>query len=152
MRRNGILMHISSLPSEYGVGSLGVPAYKFIDFLHEAGQSLWQTLPLSPTSYGDSPYQSFSVFAGNPYFIDIDMMEKDGIITKADAEGCKYTKDAEHVDYEWLYNNRRKLFSRAVRRFDKDGAEYISFCRKNAAWLDDYALFMALKDAHGLTH
>ena len=141
-------MHISSLPSEYGVGSLGVPAYKFIDFLCEAGQTLWQMLPLAPTSYGDSPYQSFSVFAGNPYFIDIDMMEKAGLITQSEREGCKYTADDEHVDYEWLYKSRRALFSRAVGRFDTSDADYISFCSRNAAWLDDYALFMALKDAH----
>ena len=148
MRKNGILMHISSLPSEYGIGSLGVPSYKFIDFLYEAGQSLWQTLPLSPTSYGDSPYQSFSVFAGNPYFIDIDMMYKDGLISKADVESCKYKGSAEAVDYEWLYTNRRKLFFRAVKRFDKNNSDYLAFCAENSCWLDDYALFMALKDAH----
>ena len=118
MRQSGILMHISSLPSPYGVGSMGVPAYKFIDFLYEAGQSLWQILPLSPTSFGDSPYQSFSVFAGNPYFIDRDMMYKDKLITKAELDGCKYTRDIESVNYEWLYNNRRDLFSVAFKKFD----------------------------------
>ena len=148
MRRNGILMHISSLPSEYGIGSMGVPSYKFIDFLCEAGQSLWQMLPLSPTSFGDSPYQSFSVFAGNPYFIDLTALFKARLITKAELDGCVYKEDVEHVDYEWLYSNRRTLFSRAVRRFDKSDANYLAFCKKNALWLDDYALFMALKDAH----
>ena len=149
MRRNGILMHISSLPSPYGIGSMGVPAYKFIDFLYDGGQSLWQLLPLSPTSFGDSPYQSFSVFAGNPYFIDLDMMYSDKLITKADLDGCKYTKDIESVNYEWLYNNRRKLFACAFKRFNTQDKEYLSFCKKNSSWLCDYALFMALKDVHG---
>ena len=148
MRQNGILMHISSLPSPYGVGSMGVPAYKFIDFLYEAGQSLWQILPLSPTSFGDSPYQSFSVFAGNPYFIDLDILYKDKLISKAALESCKYTKDIETVDYEWLYHNRRALWKSVYKRFDTESESFISFCKKQDTWLSDYALFMALKDAH----
>lgn len=149
MRRNGILMHVSSLPSPYGVGSMGMPAYKFIDFLYEAGQSLWQILPLSPTSFGDSPYQSFSVFAGNPYFIDLDILYQEKLITKNALDACKYTKDIEKVDYEWLYNNRRTLFKTVYKKFDKTSDEFLSFCQAKSSWLDDYALFMALKDAHG---
>lgn len=148
MRRNGILMHISSLPSPYGIGSMGVPSYRFIDFLHEAGQSLWQMLPLSPTSFGDSPYQSFSVFAGNPYFIDLDMMYNAQLITKKELESSRYQGDIENVDYEWLYSNRRKLFANAFKKFDTENKDYLAFCKKNTLWLDDYALFMALKDAH----
>ncbi len=149
MRRNGILMHISSLPSDYGIGSLGIPAYKFADFLCEAGQSLWQVLPTTPTSFGDSPYQSFSVFAGNPYFIDLDILHKQGLLTKKDLEDSKYTKNIEKVDYAWLYENRKKVMASAYMRFDKSDKKYISFCKKNKDWLSDYALFMALKDAHG---
>ena len=148
MRQNGILMHISSLPSPYGIGSMGVPSYKFIDFLHEAGQSLWQMLPLSPTSFGDSPYQSFSVFAGNPYFVDIDIMYDNKLITKAEAEASKYNGNIEKVDYEWLYSNRRRLFKCAFKKFDRTSKEFLSFCESNSLWLDDYATFMALKDFH----
>lgn len=149
MRRNGILMHLSSLPSEYGIGSMGVPAYKFADFLCEAGQSLWQMLPTTPTSFGDSPYQSFSVFAGNPYFIDLDILAEKGLLTDFELSKSKYTKNAEAVDYAWVYENRKSILALAYSRFDTTDADFTAFCQKNATWLLDYAIFMALKDAHG---
>ncbi len=148
MRRNGILMHISSLPSDYGIGSVGMTAFKFADFLYEAGQSLWQVLPTTPTSYGDSPYQSFSVFAGNPYFIDLDILYKAGLLSEAELKKSRYTKNLEAVDYAWLYKNRRDIMAAAYARFDIKDKDYISFCNKNKEWLDDFALFMALKDEH----
>ncbi len=146
MRRNGILMHISSLPSDYGIGSLGMPAYKFADFLCEAGQTLWQVLPTTPTSFGDSPYQSFSVFAGNPYFIDLDILHKQGLLSEAELKRSKYTKSLEAVDYAWVYKNRREILAIAYSRFDVHSESYTDFCSANAPWLNDYALFMALKD------
>ena len=149
MRKNGILMHISSLPSDYGIGSMGKPAYRFADFLSEAGQSLWQMLPTTPTSFGDSPYQSFSVFAGNPYFIDLDILCEMGLLTEFELKKSKYTQDIEKVDYAWVYHNRKSIFDIAYSRFDKSNPEFTAFCAKNSAWLDNYALFMALKDAHG---
>ena len=149
MRRNGILMHISSLPSDYGIGSLGMPAFKFVDFLYEAGQSLWQVLPTNPTSFGDSPYQSFSVFAGNPYFIDLEILHRQGLLTEDELEACKYRENYEAVDYAWVYKNRRNVMTAVYTRFDTKDKDYIGFCKQNAEWLCDYALFMALKDAHG---
>lgn len=148
MRRNGILMHISSLPSLYGIGSLGSSAYDFVDFLHEGGQSIWQVLPTNPTSYGDSPYQSFSAFAGNPYFIDLDILYENGLISKEIINLSKYTKNYDAVDYAWVYENRKTVFLEAYKNFDFTLADYIEFCSNNKAWLDSYALFMALKDSH----
>ncbi len=148
MRKNGILMHVSSLPSEYGIGSLGACAYKFVDFLYEAGQSLWQVLPLSPTSFGDSPYQSFSVFAANPYFIDLELLARGGYLSDKELEECKYTEDVERVDYAYIYENRRAVLRLVASRFDTSESEYLAYVKKNSSWLSDYALFMALKDAH----
>ena len=148
MRRNGILMHISSLPSEYGIGSMGMPAYKFVDFLYEAGQSLWQVLPLTPTSFGDSPYQSPSVFAGNPYFIDLDILAKKGLLSDAELNASIYPGCCEKIDYAWVYEDRKSIMAKAYDRFDKEEKGYLTFCKKNSAWLDDYALFMALKDKY----
>ena len=142
MRKSGILMHISSLPGPYGIGTLGKSAYEFVDFLHAAGQSYWQILPLCPTGYGDSPYQSFSTFAGNPYFIDPDILVEQGLLTPQETDGHK--KTTPRVDYGWLYETRLKLFETAFRRF-VPGEDYERFLAKNSWWLDDYALFMALK-------
>ena len=106
MRTSGILMHISSLPSPYGIGALGQAAYDFADFLSAAGQNIWQILPVAPTSYGDSPYQSFSTFAGNPYFIDLDLLAEDGLLEKADYADLNWGEDPQRVDYARIYNLR----------------------------------------------
>ena len=148
-RAGGVLMHISSLPGPYGIGTLGKNAYKFIDFLSKAGQSYWQILPVCPTSYGDSPYQSFSTFAGNPYFIDFDLLVKDGLISKSDYKNICWGEDDTKVDYGLLYVKRHELFAKIQTNFENNiPADYKEFCKKNAFWLKDYALFMAIKDAH----
>ena len=147
MRRNGILMHISSLPGPYGVGSLGKEAYAFVDFLEKAGQTVWQILPLSPTGYGDSPYQSCSAFAGNPYLIDLDRLVERGYLTKEEIESHTWCENDKQVDYGALYENRKKVLRLAFSRF-KGGEAYESFLHTCGDWLWDYSLFMALKDRH----
>ncbi len=150
LRTSGILMHISSLPSDYGIGTLGDEAYKFIDFLHSAKQSLWQILPVCPTSYGDSPYQSFSTYAGNPYFIDFDLLEKDGLLKKSDYASLDWGENPEYTDYEKIYNNRYKVLKKAYTRFcDGDKSGFDKFLLDNERWISNYALFMAIKDEHG---
>lgn len=150
MRTSGILMHISSLPSPYGIGTMGKEARKFVDFLEKASQTYWQILPVNPTSYGDSPYQSFSSFAGNPYFIDLDYLCKDKLLTKKECESFFWGKNPKYVDYGTLYENRFTLLKKAYARFEKKVPEdFADFCKKQADWLDDFALFMALKDANG---
>ena len=139
-------MPISSLPSKYGIGSLGKEAYKFIDFLSLTGQKCWQVLPLNPTSYGDSPYQSPATNAGNPYFIDLDILYSDGLLTKEELKEAANSSD--RVNYGRLFETRYELLRKAHRRFDKT-KEFGSFVKKNAFWLDDYALFMALKVQYG---
>lgn len=150
MRKSGILIHISSLPSPYGIGTLGADAIKFIDFLAVSGQSYWQVLPVSPTGYGDSPYQSFSSYAGNPYFIDLDILCECGLLEKSEYCGINWGKDSEHVDFSLLYENRFTVLRKASERLlqSKD-SQFVEFCRNSAFWLDDYALFMALKDSQG---
>ena len=118
MRKSGILLHISSLPSEYGIGKMGREAYRFADFLAETKTGLWQILPLSPTSYGDSPYQSFSAFAGNPYFIDFELLEKEGLLKKDEYTSIKWEQDKEKIDYEFLYENVYKVLRKAYSRFE----------------------------------
>ena len=120
MRKSGILLHISSLPSEYGIGKMGREAYRFADFLAETKTGLWQILPLSPTSYGDSPYQSFSAFAGNPYFIDFELLEKDGLLKKNEYTDIKWEQDKEKIDYEFLYENVYKVLRKAYSRFEQE--------------------------------
>ena len=144
MRKSGILMHISSLPSSYGIGKLGINAYKFVDFLEECRIGLWQILPLSPTSYGDSPYQSFSAFAGNPYFIDFELLESEGLLVKPDYMSIEWEKDSGKIDYEFLYNNVFNVLGKAFARF-KPTQEYAVFELSSREWLDDFAMFMALK-------
>ncbi len=149
MRSSGILMHISSLPSPYGIGTMGKEAKKFVDFLVKAGQSYWQVLPICPTSYGDSPYQSFSSFAGNPYFIDLDILCKEKLLRKAECVAYDWGKDLTRIDYDILYKNRYPLLHKAFERFQKMIPEdYQDFCEQQEDWLEDYALFMALKDTH----
>lgn len=138
----GVIMPVSSLPSKYGIGSFGKPAYDFVDFLDAAGQKCWQVLPLNPTSYGDSPYQSPSSVAGNPYFVDLEILCSKGLLKK--SELMEQRNDSRRVDYGWLYNHRYEALRAAYSRFVPDRA-YKTFVRKNESWLENYALFMALK-------
>lgn len=147
MRNCGILMPIFSLPSKYGIGTLGLEAKRFVDFLEKAGQSYWQILPLNPTNYGDSPYQSFSSFAGNPYFIDIETLIEEKLIDKTTADSFDFGDNFEKIDYGKLYENRLSLLRLAFENF-KPNNDYISFVEKNSFWLDNYSLFMALKNAN----
>ena len=150
-RMSGILMPVFSLPSPYGIGSMGRAAYAFADFLRAAGQSLWQVLPLGPTSYGDSPYQSFSSHAGNPYFIDLDMLTADGLLTAAEAAAPRWGDDPGRVDYGALYASRFDVLAKAkARGWERDREAVRAFETENALWLPDYALFMALKRHFGM--
>lgn len=115
-RSSGILLSISSLPSPYGIGTLGREAYAFADFLHAAGQKYWQLLPLGPTSYGDSPYQSFSTFAGNPYFIDLDLLAEDGLLDRDDLEGINWGTEPRYVDYGKIYASRFAVLRKAFQK------------------------------------
>ncbi len=144
MRASGILLPISSLPSPYGIGTLGRSAYEFVDFLKEAGQKYWQVLPVGPTSYGDSPYQSFSTFAGNPYFIDLDMLCQQGLLTKEECEEYSWGENPEAVDYEALWNARFLVLRKAFER-GRENPEIAAFREENKQWIEDYALYMAVK-------
>ena len=149
-RSSGILMSMSALPSRYGIGSMGKCAYEFVDFLKAAGQKYWQLLPLGPTSYGDSPYSSFSTFAGNPYFIDLDMLIADGLLRRADLKGINWGEDEQSTDYGRIYDNRFKILRRAFERGGESlAAETAEFRRKNA-WVENYALYMAVKASFGM--
>lgn len=161
MRESGILMPVSSLPGPYGIGCFGAAALKFVDFLADAGQSIWQLLPLSPTGYGDSPYQSCSAFAGNPYFIDLDALKADGLLTDAQLKAENWGANPLEVDYGTLYTSRYKVLREAYAAWrDKcaglHGCEhyypddYYAFTLANEDWLNDYALYMALKTANGM--
>ena len=152
-RSAGILLHPTSLPSRYGIGDLGDSAYRFVDFLEGAGQSLWQVLPLGPTGYGDSPYQCFSAFAGNPLLIDPEKLIGDGLLTWDDLRDLPPFPE-DKVDYGWVINWKIPLLKSSFHRFRDSGStelhvEFNIFCAENAGWLDDYALFIAIKDAHG---
>jgi len=145
-RAGGILLSVTSLPSKYGIGCFSKSAYEFVDWLKEAGQSYWQILPLGPTSYGDSPYQSFSTFAGNPYFISLEELVEEGVLTAKECEAADFGKDPALVDYEKLYESRYPLLRKAYERSDiSKNPEFQAFLEENRWWLDDYALFMAVK-------
>ncbi len=147
MRESGVLLPVSSLPSRYGIGSFSKEAYEFIDFLKRAGQKKWQVLPLGPTGYGDSPYQSFSTFAGNPYFIDLDALIGWGLLSREECDSFDFGKDERNVDYGRLYEARNRILHLAFTRFQPEGnVEYERFCAESAYWLEDYSLFMVLKD------
>ncbi|RHT56039.1 4-alpha-glucanotransferase [Clostridium sp. AM29-11AC] len=149
-RGAGILMPISSLPAPYGIGTFGKSAYEFADSLKRARQSYWQVLPLGPTSYGDSPYQSFSAFAGNPYFIDLDALLEEELLTKEEIDACYWLDSEEEVKYDAVYYYRFPLLKKAYERSRHgETEEYRAFCAKNSHWLDDYALYMALKGHFG---
>jgi len=145
MRQSGILMHITSLPGPYGIGTMGKQAREFVDFLKQAGQSLWQILPLSPTGYGDSPYQSCSAYAGNHYLIDLHILIHQGLLTQEEVSQISWCSREDQVDYGTLYNHRLSILKKAYSRFTQ-WEELDAFCRENSDWLSDFALFMALKD------
>ena len=149
MRASGILMPISSLPSPYGIGTMGATARSFVDFLVKSGQAYWQILPVCPTSYGDSPYQSFSTFAGNPYFIDLDDLAKQGLLLPEEYASIDWECTPDCINYGVMYEKRYAVLRCAAKRLlAKPGADYRRFVKENDFWLPDYALFMALKDAH----
>lgn len=146
IRASGILMHISSLPAPYGIGTMGQCARDFIDFLKKAGQSYWQILPVCPTSYGDSPYQSFSTFAGNPYFIDLDMLKDEGLLELSEYVNIDWESVPYKVNYGALYEKRYPLLKIAYKRFmEKEDKDFGLFCEEQSFWLDDYAVFMTIK-------
>ncbi len=148
-RTSGILLPISALPSPYGIGCFSKEAYAFADRLHEAEQTYWQILPLGPTGYGDSPYQSFSAFAGNPYFIDLDTLCEEGLLIRGEYENLDYGSSESYVSYDKLYQVRYSVLRKAFERFDAQSADFTAFCEKEKEWLDDYALFMAVKHSSG---
>ena len=147
-RQSGVLMHISSLPGQYGIGSFGQSAYDFVDFLVRTKQRYWQILPLGTTSYGDSPYQSFSAFAGNTHFIDFDLLIEQGLLTEADLKGVDFGQDLTQVDYAKVFEQRRPLLEKAVANFLKssDQKEFQEFCEANASWLELFTEYMAIKE------
>ncbi len=144
MRECGTLMHITSLPGPYGVGTMGKSAYAFVDFLNKTGQGCWQILPLTPTSYGDSPYQSCSTFAGNHYLIDLDLLVEEGLLKQAELDAITWYDRENKVDFGIQYNNRLNVLRLAFSRFERSD-EFYAFCADNGSWLSDFALFMALK-------
>jgi 4-alpha-glucanotransferase len=151
-RSAGVLLHPTSLPGKFGIGDLGPNAYRFVDFLNHSGQTLWQTFPLGPTGYGDSPYQCFSAFAGNPLLISPEILIKELLLNENEI-GKIPEYDQHKIDYGSVINFKYELLRKAFENF-KAGKksyqkEYDSFCSKNAYWLDDYSLFMAAKDYHG---
>lgn len=150
MRKCGVLMPVSSLPSRFGIGGFSREAYDFVDFLAEGGQSLWQILPLGPTGYGDSPYQSFSTFAGNPYYISLDALIEQGLLTEEECEAADYGDHPNYVNYEKIYNSRFALLRKAFNRADiENDTNYKKFVEDQSAWLKDYAMYMAIKDSLG---
>lgn len=147
MRASGILMGISSIPSKYGMGCFSKEAYEFVDQLEQAGQQYWQILPLGPTGYGDSPYQSVSTFAGNPYFINLEDLIEKGLLTRGECESCDWGGSESYVDYEKMYMSRYKLLRKAYERADLSKDEdYADFLKEEQNWLTDYCLFMAIKN------
>ena len=148
MRQSGILMHISSLPGPYGVGAMGKHARAFVDFLADAGQRCWQILPLSPTGFGDSPYQSCSTFAGNHYLIDLDLLVEEGLLEQAELDSIKWCRKETKADFGLQYQHRLKVLRKAFSRHGET-EEFARFRAANDSWLPDYAAYMALKDQFG---
>ncbi len=142
-------MPIFSLPSKYGIGTLGEEAYKFIDFLKKSGQTYWQILPIGTTGFGDSPYQSFSAYAGNPYFIDLDFLINEGLLNKEDVENIKWYEEPDKVDYEILYKSRYQVLRKAYEKFRiSPPPDFEKFKFENDYWLKNYAMYSAIKDYH----
>lgn len=148
MRASGILLPVASLPSKYGIGCFSKEAYEFIDGLKKAHQSYWQILPLGPTSYGDSPYQSFSTFAGNPYFIDLEELIKEGLVDRDECDECDFGDNDRYIDYGKIYESRFGLLWEAFENFDLEQKDYVNFVSENSYWLNDYSLYMAIKDSY----
>lgn len=149
-RECGVLLSVSSLPSKYGIGCFSKSAYDFVDQLKKAGQSCWQILPLGPTSYGDSPYQSFSTFAGNPYFISLEALVEEGVLTEEECDAIDFGTDDDSVDYAKIYEGRFALLRKAYERSDiTKNQDFIRFQAEEGYWLKDYALFMAVKERFG---
>ena len=144
-RGAGILMAITSLPSDYGIGTLGDAAFNFVDLLVDLKQRYWQILPIGPTSFGDSPYQSISAFAGNPYLIDLDDLVRDGLLMESEIRSYNWGADEKDVDYANLFENRFQILKKAFERFDTAKPSFRKFEEDNDCWLADYALFMAVK-------
>ena len=150
MRRSGVLMPISSLPGEYGIGTFSKEAYDFVDFLEASGQKLWQILPLGPTGYGDSPYQAFSTFAGNPYFIDLQKLIDEGLLTKEECDALDWGGNAEYVDYSNLYASKFKALRLAFSRVNIiEDSKFWEFLTRNLDWVSNYALYMTVKNVNG---
>ena len=149
-RSSGILLPISALPSPHGIGTLGREAYAFADFLHAAGQKYWQLLPLGPTSYGDSPYQSFSTFAGNPYFIDLDLLAEDGLLDPAGLDAADWGTQPRYVDYGKIYDARFTILRKAFQKGYPRDREAVDAFRRENKWLENYALYMAVKSHFGM--
>lgn len=146
-RSAGVLLPIFSLPSPYGIGTLGKAAYEFVDFLKEMGHRYWQVLPVGPTSYGDSPYQSYSAFAGNPYFIDLDMLKEEGLLKQEEIDEGYYGTEPRYVDYGAQFGSRYKVLRKAFSRSNIENTdEYSAFLKSSEYWLEDYCLFMAIKE------
>ncbi len=149
MRTSGVLLPVSSLPSKYGIGSFSQEAYEFVDQLQSADQRYWQILPIGPVGFGDSPYQSVSTYAGNSYYIDLDQLVEEGLLTKEECEDSDFGNDTRYIDYEKIYLSRFPLLRKAYNRSNcSDNKDYIDFVHKNAFWLEDYALYMAIKDSY----
>jgi 4-alpha-glucanotransferase len=144
-RGAGILMSITSLPTAYGIGTMGQDAFDFVDLLVDLKQRYWQVLPLGPTSFGDSPYQSFSAFAGNPYLIDLHTLIKEKLITKAEVESLSWGNKEDDIDYAILFENRFQVLNSACSRFDFENEKFLKFSKEESYWLDDYSFFMAMK-------
>ena len=148
MKTAGILLPVTSLPSKYGIGCFSKEAYKFVDMLSNCGQQYWQILPLGPTGYGDSPYQSFSTFAGNPYLISLEDLTDTGVLTQAECDAEDFGTDVRYIDYRLLYENRIRLLKKAYKRSNiAEDKDFKIFSVENSRWLNEYALFMVVKDS-----
>lgn len=148
-RGAGILLAVTSLPSPYGIGTMGKEAFRFVDMLTDLRQKYWQVLPIGPTSFGDSPYQSFSAFAGNPYLIDLDILIEEGLLKQEEVDGYNWGGRKDDVDYALIYTNRFKVLKSAFNRFDVKKDAFKKFCKDNKEWLEDYSLYMAVKNEKG---
>ena len=145
-RGAGILLAVTSLPSPYGIGTMGKEAFRFVDTLSDLRQKYWQVLPIGPTSFGDSPYQSFSAFAGNPYLIDLDILISEGLLKQEEVDGYNWGNKKDDVDYALIYESRFKVLKSAFERFDAQDEAFKKFCKENEDWLEDYSLYMAVKN------
>lgn len=153
-RSAGVIMHIASLPGKFGIGTFGKEAYKFVDFLKKSGLKYWQILPLGQTGYGDSPYQSFSAFAGNPYFIDFEILQEEGLLSKEQYENISFGDNSEDIDYGLLFKVKYEVLKKAFDNYksnsDAWNDEISNFINENSLWIEEYSLYMAIKDYFNL--